>query len=317
MVTDYNEIDTIGMIFQIDPENRNSINQFQNLYLTDENKNIICINFWGGIEKFGFENILNIGQIVACVNLQKRVGNTRRNMQQYRATEFTYFTKTPKSVAARKNIDELSKKISTINKNKFIEDCIEMKDNALKSNINDYSPYRITNHNLSKNSIYLNSPLISKNNKIQDDFNLTGLDFESTFKQTDTQELSPNTLVRKKKVNEKIAKLKMYGEPPSISPINVINKSKSATSSYKSPLITNTSVTSIRNETPKVASIKNIPKSSSNIDISCSPVMPLNRTYVKSVNPVKIDFNSVAMEENEEIDHFAEEFDASPPLSLD
>lgn len=43
----------------------------------------------------------------------------------------------------------------------------------------------------------------------------------------------------------------------------------------------------------------------------------MNKTFVKSVNPVKINFDAVEDNDDSNIDHFAEEFDASPPLSLD
>ncbi|XP_060808938.1 breast cancer type 2 susceptibility protein homolog [Amyelois transitella] len=312
MVTDYNEIDTAGIIIEIDPSHNafKSISQFQNVYLTDEYKNIICVNFWGGIKKFGFENVLDTGQVVACVNLQKRVGNTRKNIPQYRATEYTYFTKTPKSVAARKIVEDLWKVL----KNKsFVQECLVVKNRLFKCNFSNenISPYRFQNHDLSKNKVYIESPL-ARSNKITDEFNLSGLDFESTFRQTEPQELSPKALLRKKRVYEKISKLKMYGEPPPLSPINIINKSKNATKSFKSPLL-NSNVTS-NCDTP-VANAKTLPENMGN-KLSCSPVLALHRTLRKSVNPVKLDFSSVANDEND-VDHFAEEFDASPPLSLD
>ncbi|XP_059046847.1 protein PF3D7_1417600 [Achroia grisella] len=315
MVTDYNEVDTAGVIFDIDPKNRdfNSNNQFQNVHIADENKNIICVNFWGGIKKFGFSNVLDTGQIISCVNLQRRSGSTRRCVPQYRATEFTYFTKTPKSVANRKLMEDLVNKISV--NNGFIDDCMRIKSNTLhklRSNENDVTPYRFENHYA--NNIYVDSPLATRSNR-QEEFNLTGLDFESTFKQTDTQELSPKTLQRKKKVNEKINKLKQYGEPPPLSPLNIINRSEKATKSYRSPLLTSdTANVATINKTPKVTNTKNTPK---NENISSSPILSVMKTC-KSVKPVKLNFNSVAINEsNCDIDGFEEDFEGSPPLSLD
>ncbi|XP_053621865.1 uncharacterized protein PF3D7_1120600 [Plodia interpunctella] len=308
MTTDYNEIDTIGMVIQIEPSHSDfkSIDQFQNVYLTDEEKNIVCVNFWGGIKKFGFENVLDTGQIVACVNLQKRAGNTRKNIPQYRATEFTYFTKTPKSVDARKLIDELSKKV--LKNEDFIDNCLVVKNNLLKNVSNEkISPYRFHNHDLTKNKVYIESPLARIKN---DEFSLSGLDFESTFKQTEPQELSPKSLLRKKRINERISKLEMYGEPPPLSPINIINKSKNATKSFKSPLLNSCVAT-----TP-VASEKMLPENMGH-ELSCSPVFSVHRSLKKAVNPVKLNFNNVAIDENDSVDHFAEDFDPSPPLSLD
>lgn len=337
MTTDYNEIDTVGFIFLIDPSVRDfdsNKQPFQNIFLADADKNIICINFWGGLKKFGYQNVLDTGQIVACFNLQKRAGNTRKSIPQYRVTEFTYFTKTPKNENARNLLDNLSKKFLSLDRRKFIEDCVILKNNfaVLKANNENISPYRINNSdfNISKNKMFIDSPLARPSN-IDSNFNLTGLDFESTFKQTDSQNLSEEVLLRKRKVNEKIARLKMYGEPPPLSTIHIINKSKNASNSYKSPLNRNTNISKITTENPKnktqlsnsksdssinVASVIKTPEKGVNLNESVPRSPLLNRTYVKSVNPVKINFD-VRDNNDSNVDHFAEEFDGSPPLSLD
>ncbi|XP_045771068.1 uncharacterized protein LOC123871354 [Maniola jurtina] len=359
MNTDYNEVDTVGLIFMIEPQTMEfeTKNQpFQNVYLTDENKNIICVNFWGGIKKFGFQNILDTCQIVACVNLQKRAGNSRKNIPQYRATEFTYFTKTPKNDSIRKLADDLTAKFSSLDKRKFIDDCVALKNNYhnLKcGNTENVSPYRLntSDYNVYKNKVYIDSPLVNKCTDVN--FNLTGLDFESTFKQSDTQDLSPQMLLRKRKVNEKIAKLKMYGEPPPLSPIHLINKSSNAAKAFKSPLTKNDISTSVASPSslpqnkgenkssldcqqnkckdgeskmeglaqngeykPCVTSANALPQN--RVDkVDSSPVLSVNRTYVKraSINPVKLNFDNAI--ETSITDPFAEDFDGSPPLSLD
>ncbi|CAH0601936.1 unnamed protein product [Chrysodeixis includens] len=318
MPTDYNEIDTVGFIFQIDPsisDFESTKQPFQNVYLADFDKNIVCINFWGGLKKFGFHNVLDTGQIVSCVNLQKRAGNTRKSIPQYRVTEFSYFTKTPKNGNARIIIDDLNKKFLSLDRRKFCEQCIEFKNKYSVKNNENVSPYRFNNsdYNRSSNKIFIDSPLARP--KKDDNFNLTGLDFESTFRQTDTQNLPEEVLIRKRKVNEKIAKLKMYGEPPPLTNLHIINKSKSASNSYKSPLLTNQS--SNKNELSNS-------KSDSYINVASNKKSPdntggdspgvLNKTYVKSIGPVKIDFD---MKDDSKVDHFAEDFDGSPPLSLD
>ncbi|KAL0858900.1 hypothetical protein ABMA27_011331 [Loxostege sticticalis] len=299
MTTDYNEIDTVGFIFQIDDES--SKQPFQNMYLSDGERNIICVNFWGGLKKFGFQNVLDTGQIVSCTNLQKRAGNTRKSIPQFRVTEFTFFTKTPKNLVARNMIVEIEKKISSLDKRKYCEECVKQKNNySNKCLTENVSPYRFNDLNLTKNKMFIDSPLVAKR---EDNLNLTGLDFESSFRQT--QELSPKSKERKRKVNEKIARLKMIGEPPPISPISIINKSKRAFNSYKSPL----AQTSVATAEKSVEISKN--------DIQSSPIIPMNRTYVKNVNPVKLNFSNVQDNSLDEVDHFAEEFDGSPPLSLE
>ncbi|XP_022119997.2 breast cancer type 2 susceptibility protein homolog isoform X2 [Pieris rapae] len=309
--TDYNEIDTVGFIFLIEPSIREfetSKQLYQNVFLADENKNIICVNFWGGIKKFGFEHILDTGQIVACINLQKRSGNTMKSIPQYRATEFSYFTKTSKYKCIREVSEELIKIFSGLDKRKFQEDCVVFKNNfASIKHCNDVSPYRMNNsdYNISKNKIFIDSPIAKDAN-----FNLSGLDFESTFKQRDTQDMAPQELLRKEKVNAKIAKLKMYGEPPPLSTINIINGSKNAANAFKSPLTT-------RNNIQVTCAEKSSILNKENSNIETSPVLPLRRSGKKpTVNPVKLNFN-VVNNVNNIADPFADDFDASPPLSLD
>lgn len=327
MSTEYNEIDTVGFIFLIEPAMKEfdcKKHQFQNVFLADADKNIICVHFWGGLKKFGFENVLDIGQIVCCTNLQKRAGNTRHNILQFRVTEFSYFTKTPKHEIARNTLDDMSKILSGFDKLKFVEDCINLRQNyaAVKLHCNEnISPYRMPNIdiNSSKNKIFLDSPLHQKINNIDENLNLTGLDFESTFKQIETQELSPKTLIRKQQIKEKIAKLKMYGEPPPLSPMHILNTSRNAGNAFKSPF----SKSDISGGVASKQNIQNqlsVAEKGEDTEIQCSPVI-MNRTYVKriNVNPVKLNFNNAEEETNksEIIDDFGEEFDGSPPLSLE
>ncbi|KOB67103.1 Uncharacterized protein OBRU01_20296, partial [Operophtera brumata] len=286
MTTDYNEIDTVGIVFLIEPSNREfeSNKNFQNVYLADADKNIICVNFWGGLKKFGYENILDTGQVVACANLQKRAGNNRKNIPQFRVTEFTFFTKTPKNVQARKMVDDLNKKLFSLDRRKLCDDCIEIKNNyaAIRclNNYENESPYRFnkSDYSFARNKMFIDTPLGVKTHKNEDiNLNLTGLDFESTFKQI-TQELSPKELLRKKKVNEKIAKLKMYGEPPRLSPITITNKSENAKKSYKSPLASvKSSVATSNLPTHSVSTINKLPEESPKTTLR-NPLNSLNRT---------------------------------------
>ncbi|XP_013146630.1 PREDICTED: breast cancer type 2 susceptibility protein homolog isoform X2 [Papilio polytes] len=319
-VTDYNEVDVVGLIFTIEPSigqfEATRGQQFQNVYLTDTDKNIICVNFWGGLKKFGYENILDTGIVVACMNLQKRTGNSRKGIQQYRATEYSYFTKTSKHNNVRIMMDDLNKSLLSVNIKQLCESCVAIKNNiSITKNVENVSPYRInySDYNISKNRVFIDSPLASKPNHVDDIFNLSGLDFESTFKQIDTQDVPADVILRKKKVNEKIAKLKMYGEPPPLKAIHIINKSKNATKEFKSPLAS-------RNDSSNsVASEKLHNKPNTNSAISCTESTPetSNKHMKRNANPVKLNFCSKPEDCGDKIDPFGEEFDVSPPLSLD
>lgn len=336
---DYNEIDTVGVVFEIEPskidfENESIRNRhlFQNVYIADASKNAVCVNFWGGLKKFGFESVLELGRVVFGANLQRRAGNTR-NMPQYRATEFTYFTKTPKSEKARGMVGDLVNRLNGLDRRKFFQDCMEKRHRKHQSSTENVSPYRFADYNVSKNRIYIESPLIRK--PVDENLNLTGLDFESTFKHKETQDMSPEERNRKQRVREKMARLRMYAEPPPITPIHIINKSMNARGDYRSPLAPKTT-----HDTPKTTAQREsyqngggvarfsrekppsvVEKDTEHCDgaTDISPLVSMNRTYVRSANPVKLNFSkSATNEENSaNFDHFAEEFDDSPPLSLD
>ncbi|CAH2056085.1 unnamed protein product, partial [Iphiclides podalirius] len=326
MSTYCNEVDLVGLVFLVDPSMADfeSIKGqlFQNVYLTDAEKNIVCVNFWGGLKKFGYENILDTGQVLACMNLQKRAGNSRKSIPQFRATEFSHFTKTPKMLNLRQVVEDLNRTLSSINIKKLTEECVSKKNHysILKySDGENISPYRInySDYSVSRHKAYIDSPLTRKRNYMDDVLNLSGLDFESTFKQTDTQDMAPSTLLRKKKVNEKIAKLKMYGEPPPIIPIHIINQSNNAARAFKNPLSSKNSVsTNVYSETFKEQATCSIPHDNS------SPKLCFKNSIKRnSGNPVKLNFSNALstddVKESKVGDPFAEEFDVSPPLSLD
>lgn len=311
--SDFNEIDTVGLIFLIEPsitdfhEQNDRCQNFQNVYLTDENKNFICINFWGGIRKHGFEYILKEDTFVAGINLQKRIGNTRKNIPQFRVTELTYFTKTPKFIDTRNALDNLARKCNGIDIKLFCKHCVELKNKI--QNFNNYknvSPYVVNNkteYNLSKHKIFIESPLAVKplQNKKDHSLNVTYSDFESTFAPLETN-LTPKQILRKQKVNEKIAKLKQYGEPPPLSPINITHKSKNIFKEFKNPLLEKSNVANIENKIPN----------ESPVATKRSPILNkslLSRNYG---NPVRLNFS-----EKNDVDPFAEELNGSPPLSLE
>lgn len=286
MKSPYNEFDISGLIFHIEPtteefEKQGKTNDFQNVFLTDREMKFVCVNFWGGVRKTGFEKLLAIGQVIAGINLRSRVGNSGKTIPHFRFLETSYFTKSPKYRDLKANMMTIVDKFSEIDVVKFCKDCVSLKN---QMSLNKYK----RNVSPMLNKSFFDSPLPN----FLSDFDLSAADFESTFKQA-----SPSRL-KKSVVDEKIEKLrKMYGEPPPLSPICIKNKGTNVTKSYKSPF-------SITNER-SVANIEN----QQEIEAS-SPV--LIRRSVKRVfngNPVKLDFC-----QNENLPR---KDSSSPPMSLD
>lgn len=309
--TEYNEIDTVGLIIDIDPSLKEydaNRHKFQNVYLTDHNNSLACVMFWAGIKKCGYENFFEIGQVVCCVNLQKRLGNSRRCVPNFRVTEFTYFTKIPKYQHLALIMNDLHTNIADVDMQKLRAECLVLKNKLhCKVYSNENVPFKINYNALRGNhQNFANSSSISKNKA--DDLNLSGLDFESTFKQSEQQDISPRLLQQKRQISDKIAKLKMYGEPPPLNHIYIINKSKNASSTFKNPLASNdvsdNSVVSVTNNDNSVIGNESI----------CNETSMINSMDTK-INRAKLNYSKRGNDDN--VDPFAEEFDGSPPLSLD
>ncbi|KAJ0182997.1 hypothetical protein K1T71_000973 [Dendrolimus kikuchii] len=291
--TEYNEIDTVGVVIDIEPNMEEfdaKKHAFQNVYLTDENKNVVSVNFWGGLKKSGYENMFEIGQIVCGINLHKRLGNSRKTIPSYRVTEFSYFTKTPKYKNLKLILDNLYEKMTGVDIKNLRAECLSLKNKFTSKvyNNENMSPFRSSCNNITvnRNIIAQNSPIF---NHKSDDFDLSGLDFDSTFKHSEQQDISPKLLQRKRQINEKIAKLKMYGDPPPLNQIYIINQSKNASNNYKTPFFSENNVCD-----------------RSNVD----------KFYNKN-NSTTTEILRDQSNVSEIVDPFSEEFDESPPLSLD
>ncbi|GBP30962.1 Breast cancer type 2 susceptibility protein homolog [Eumeta japonica] len=318
---EFSEIDTVGLVFAVEPtmlEFRKQKNQFlQNVYITDEKRNFICVNFWGGLQKFGLENLIDTGQIVICMNLQKRYGSIVGSIPQFRVTEFSCFTRTPKGSKSRMLYDELKGKFNSINISMFCEECLKLKSgNTRRDNNENIFPYKSNNAQYAFNrGNYVNASLTADKSVDIIKLDLSDIDFESTFKDVNMDDLSPSERLRKKRLNEKLSKLRMYDEPPKLSPIYIINKSSKANSSYTSPLLENVGIR-------KDVSYDNSKNANSRISVN-NIVTPKNVKFKSNinrsaVNPIKLDFSAnVASGKNVNVDMFSEEFDPSPPLSLD
>lgn len=284
--TPYGEVDTAGLIVRVEPKTTvlNNTVHFQNVYLSDFERNIVSINFWGGLEKFGYDNLLDTGQVVACVNVQRRAGSTARSIPQYRATEISYFTKSPKIADLKKLVVELNEKFKSCNIQRFCEDCVDVIENKKrKSTRNEnVTPYKTSDVNLTKTTSVSTPLTVNKN------------DFKNLTNESDRESPSPKTLLRRQQIKAKIEKLKRYGEPPPLNPITIVNKTTNAMAAYRSPV--------------------NVAGSKKNIDCSSfSDTSSVSKANDKTVVPVKLNFD-VSTEEG---DPFAEELDPSLPLSLE
>ena len=76
----FREVDVVGVVIKIDPELRNG---FQAVFICDVLLNFVCLQFYGGIQKFGFSQVINKpGKVLLCSNLQWRDSSSKGNFFQ-------------------------------------------------------------------------------------------------------------------------------------------------------------------------------------------------------------------------------------------
>lgn len=121
----FNEIDTVGLIVCIDDINAQN---FQSVYLADEKHNMICINFWNGLATFAYDNLIEIGKILAVNNLRKRMATKlATKIPIFFATELSTFTIYPKSMDTQHIQKFFINNFTDLNtKNHYISECMQI-----------------------------------------------------------------------------------------------------------------------------------------------------------------------------------------------
>ncbi|XP_026673987.1 breast cancer type 2 susceptibility protein homolog isoform X2 [Ceratina calcarata] len=213
----YGEFDTIGVIVSIGTEPYGFKN-FEAVHLacprSDSQSSYLSILFWQGISSFGYAEVLSVGKLVACTNLEwRRV--TPWSIPVSYCTERTTFTGNPRPNYLQQPFQDLKRSIMDIDS--YVSTCAaeileEVKQKRPPSRLSDGNNFN-------------RSPL---NDSVKRFTNQVSQDFAERSLLSDRPAKSPA-------IQKRLERLRNSDEAPGLSPI-VITSSKRVSLDFKSPL---------------------------------------------------------------------------------
>ncbi|KAL6429360.1 hypothetical protein ACFW04_008204 [Cataglyphis niger] len=242
-VPPYGEFDTVGFVCFVGPAPY-GMKDFEVAHLaypkTDSNdSSYLSILFWQGIASYGYTEILTVGSIVACSNLEWRRA-TSWNIPAAYCTDRTIFTCNPRRNHLYESFENLQNLIT--DPVKYAERCSSALNMELqkKSTPTHYiagknTPIKIYNSitpNMEKRLVDYTSPLAAPK---------LGASSNSSF------------IASNPSIQRRLEKLQYYGEAPELSPL-ILRKSKRVSLNFQSPVRTSMKDTSNTKESENQSS---------------------------------------------------------------
>ncbi|KAM0731286.1 Breast cancer type 2 susceptibility protein-like protein [Formica fusca] len=232
-VPPYGEFDTVGFVCFVGPAPY-GMKDFEVAHLaypkTDSNdSSYLSILFWQGIASYGYTEILTVGSIVACSNLEWRRA-TSWNVPAAYCTDRTIFTCNPRRNHLYESFENLQNLIT--DPVKYAERCTSALNVELqkKSTPTHYVPGKNTPIKI-YNSI---TPSVDK--KLVDYTPPLAVPKLGTGS-------NPRYIASNPSIQRRLEKLQYYGEPPELSPL-ILRKSKRVSLNFQSPVRISTKDTS-------------------------------------------------------------------------
>ncbi|XP_029670385.1 breast cancer type 2 susceptibility protein homolog isoform X3 [Formica exsecta] len=232
-VPPYGEFDTVGFVCFVGPAPY-GMKDFEVAHLaypkTDSNDSTyLSILFWQGIASYGYTEILTVGSIVACSNLEWRRA-TSWNVPAAYCTDRTIFTCNPRRNHLYESFENLQNLIT--DSVKYAERCTSALNVELqkKSTPTHYVPGKNTPIKI-YNSI---TPSVDK--KLVDYTPPLAVPKLGTGS-------NPRYIASNPSIQRRLEKLQYYGEPPELSPL-ILRKSKRVSLNFQSPVRISTKDTS-------------------------------------------------------------------------
>ncbi|XP_050456602.1 breast cancer type 2 susceptibility protein homolog isoform X2 [Cataglyphis hispanica] len=242
-VPPYGEFDTVGFVCFVGPAPY-GMKDFEVAHLaypkTDSNdSSYLSILFWQGVASYGYTEILTVGSIVACSNLEWRRA-TSWNIPAAYCTDRTIFTCNPRRNHLYESFENLQNLIT--DPVKYAERCSSTLNMELqkKSTPTHYiagknTPIKICNSitpNMEKRLVDYTSPLVAPK---------LGAGSNSSF------------IASNPSIQRRLEKLQYYGEAPELSPL-ILRKSKRVSLNFQSPVRTSMKDTSSTKESENQSS---------------------------------------------------------------
>ncbi|KAL0126270.1 hypothetical protein PUN28_004993 [Cardiocondyla obscurior] len=231
---EYGEFDTVGLICSVGPAPY-GMKDFEAVHLAhykadSSNASYLTILFWQGIASYGYAEILTVGSIVACSNLDWRRA-TSWNVPAAYCTERSVFTCNPRRYHLYKSFENLRNLIT--DPTKHVEKCIP------ELNVELQKKSTPTRYMAGKNTpIKMYSSTSSVDKKLA---NYTSPLATPKLGAGD----SSSSITSNSSIQKRYKKLEYYGEAPKLSPITLKN-SKRISLDFRSP---------VANASPKETSI--------------------------------------------------------------
>lgn len=261
----HNEVHIVGVVINTIPQTMDSKNttSMQTVYLANERTTLIAINFWGGVDKYGFGKIIEKGAYLACSNLQHRSRSVMKRIRQLYVTELSNLTRCPKQRYLQTSLISLENSMKRVDVERHLSKCEEQ--------------------------LFCITTMLKENvRKTCEEYNLSGLDFDSTFIDRTIDKNNANSSMKgnlscvlgentidfnasSPRVESKLKKLRAYGDPPPLSPI-ALNTSRRVKKDFVPPLCINDSKEAVTS-TNHSKSVRKSNKDSKDMD--CSPPLSL------------------------------------------
>ncbi|KAG5344834.1 BRCA2 protein, partial [Acromyrmex heyeri] len=236
-VPPYGEFDTVGLVCSVGPAPY-GMRDFDAVHLAycktgSSESSYLSILFWQGIASYGYTEILTVGSIVACSNLEWRRA-TSWNVPAAYCTDRSTFTRNPRRNHLYESFENLRNLI--MDPVKYAESC------TFELNVELQKKSTPTRYSASKNTpIKMYSSTSSADKKLVDYMSplatpKLGVDNRSSF-------IPSNPSIKKR-----LEKLQQYGEAPQLSPI-ILRNSKRICLDFRSPILPISDVNSTKETT--------------------------------------------------------------------
>ncbi|XP_071566622.1 uncharacterized protein [Temnothorax nylanderi] len=220
----YGEFDTVGLVCSVGPAPY-GMKDFEAVHLAyckadSSDSSYLSILFWQGIASYGYGEILTVGSIVACSNLEWRRA-TSWNVPAAYCTERSTFTCNPRRNHLHESFENLRNLI--MDPIKYVERCtfelnveLQKKSTPTRYTPGKNTPIKIYSSTLSadKKLVDYTSPLATPKLRTGD---------------------SSNFIASNPSIQKRLEKLQHYGEAPELSPI-ILKRSKRVSLDFRSPI---------------------------------------------------------------------------------
>ncbi|XP_015598323.1 breast cancer type 2 susceptibility protein homolog [Cephus cinctus] len=216
---DFGEFDTVGIVSSVGNAPHGMKNfETANLAYPDPDtstSSYLSVLFWQGISSHGYSEILSVGSVVSCSNLEWRRSSSWSVPVAY-CTERTVFTRNPRQSHLRQPFDDLTSRVKE--PMAYAATCaLEIASETMKKTIGTRTPGQGTpnklNQDIKRTPVY--SPRIA----------------------IDSPSPSMITPV-KSSITKRLEKLQWYGEPPELSPMVIHNSSSRVVQEFRPPVRT-------------------------------------------------------------------------------